>query len=369
MASIFRRTHRRKDGTTYKSKTYTIEYTDEFGVRKTQSGFKDKLATQELARKIELEVERIKAGIQTRKESPKTTKPTAFEKMSKEWLATRRASSVSERTAKNSETALRILQKACEWESSTDITEDSIAKANELWQRKNLSSKSINQYMIVAKLFCQWAVACGYIKTNPVKQQSKMQKQRRHIKRPFTEEEIAKLLSSAPEKDATIYKAAMYSGLRNLEIKRLECRDCDLSNPNKPMFRLRAEAQKSKRDVTIPMLQEMAELLKPLLIGKAPEDKVFCRVNATNELDDQMKRAGITKIDQQGRRASWHSFRLTFCLRIAKVLPIQTVKVLMRHASINMTVDVYLDLGITEIGEDIWNLPRLFSETQPKEQQ
>jgi hypothetical protein len=68
----------------------------------------------------------------------------------------------------------------------------------------------------------------------------------------------------------------------------------------------------------------------------------------------------IPRQDERGRWADFHSFRYTFCTFLGKTLPIQKVKILMRHSTIQLTADLYTDLGLDEVGEGVWSLPRLF---------
>jgi integrase len=70
-------------------------------------------------------------------------------------------------------------------------------------------------------------------------------------------------------------------------------------------------------------------------------------------------RAGIPRVDGAGRHADFHSFRYTFCRLLSETMPIQKVKVLMRHSSITLTADLYGQLGIDDIGDEVWSLPPL----------
>ena len=49
--------------------------------------------------------------------------------------------------------------------------------------------------------------------------------------------------------------------------------------------------------------------------------------------------------------------------QLGQRLPIQMVKKLMRHLSLQMTVDLYTDLEMEEIGAELWQLPALFAAT------
>jgi integrase len=64
----------------------------------------------------------------------------------------------------------------------------------------------------------------------------------------------------------------------------------------------------------------------------------------------------VASVDAYGRHAHFHSLRYTFCRLMGEVLPIQKVKVLMRHATISLTADLYGKLGIDDLGEEVWNL-------------
>ena len=65
MASIYKPTRIDPEtGERVKYRCWRVAYIDAQGVRKTAKGFKDKAATEALARKIEKDVERVKAGLQ-----------------------------------------------------------------------------------------------------------------------------------------------------------------------------------------------------------------------------------------------------------------------------------------------------------------
>ncbi len=43
-------------------------------------------------------------------------------------------------------------------------------------------------------------------------------------------------------------------------------------------------------------------------------------------------------------------------------LPIQKAKVLMCHSTIKLTADLYGELGMEDVAEEVWTLPRLSPE-------
>jgi len=55
-----------------------------------------------------------------------------------------------------------------------------------------------------------------------------------------------------------------------------------------------------------------------------------------------LKTAGIPYCDETGRVADFHSFRVTYATMLLRSgVDLRTAKELMRHATVNMTADVY----------------------------
>jgi integrase len=72
--------------------------------------------------------------------------------------------------------------------------------------------------------------------------------------------------------------------------------------------------------------------------------------------------AGIPLIDERGGHADFHAFRYLFCKTVGARLPIQKVKVLMRHQTLQMTAEVYSALDMQDVAEEVWDLQVLFPE-------
>lgn len=71
--------------------------------------------------------------------------------------------------------------------------------------------------------------------------------------------------------------------------------------------------------------------------------------------------AGIPRADERGRHIDFPSFRYFFCNQLGTKLPIQVVKKLMRHLRLQMTADLYGDLEMEDVAEEVWELPALFA--------
>ncbi len=191
---------------------------------------------------------------------------------------------------------------------------------------------------------------------NPVANVAKARSNRDKTRRAYTQAEFEKLVADfGVIKRRMVYAVAGYSGLRRSECARLKVRDIDLSM--KPCWLLRASGQKSQRPQRIPMLPACAACLRLQVIGKRPHMPVFPKVPGLKQLYRDQKKVGIVKRDAEGRKVDWHSLRYYFCTLIARHLPLQKVRILMRHRDIRTTINLYSDLGLADVGDDVWNWP------------
>jgi hypothetical protein len=90
-------------------------------------------------------------------------------------------------------------------------------------------------------------------------------------------------------------------------------------------------------------------------------------VPRTHTLHEDLAAAGIARQDDQGKWADFHSVRYFFCRQMGEKLLIQKVKTLMRHSTIKLTADLYGELGMEDVAEDVWTLPPMFSTANPSE--
>src|SRR5205823_1590373 len=156
--------------------------------------------------------------------------------------------------------------------------------------------------------------------------------------------EFARLCAAAPDYRVTVYRIAAYSGLRRIELQRIQRCDCTPTG-EQPKWHLRPEVSKNGLAWTLPMLPECAAVLRPIWEAAEPGQPLLWRmVPDIERLHDDLERAGIARVDERGRHADFHGFRYTFCKVVGGELPIQKVKVLMRHLTLQMTADLYGEL-------------------------
>lgn len=126
------------------------------------------------------------------------------------------------------------------------------------------------------------------------------------------------------------------------------------------LWHLRPEITKGKRKDVVPIVAELLPTIRRRWLAlEHPTDRVFPRIPRTETLHKELIRAKVDRIDAEGRYIDFHSLRYFFCTLLAKQLPIQIVRLLMRHKNIRQTCDLYMDLGLQDVGEALLQLPAI----------
>lgn len=350
------------------AKKYKIAYIDENGLRRTVPGFRDKMASKEKARRLEQEAERIRAGlpvVQTRHlQIPlEQAIPAYLENL----IA--KGSPTTGPHYRESKRILNKIAKATNWKALRDIHPATFQEHLNTLAKTN-SPRTRNRYHETLRAFCNWCVEKRYFETSPIghlKMTTVGQKGRRRIRRAFTMEELQALLAVAPPDRAAIYLVAALSGYRKKELR--EMTTSDLSpNGSPPTWHLRADQDKSGRLHRVPIMPDIVPTLTKLGQGMNGQ-KLFAKIPSHITFQRDLKNANIEREDANGRWLDFHSFRYTFCSFLAKLLPIQIVKTLMRHSTIKLTADLYGVLGIEDTAPIVSALPKLIPGPRPSPEQ
>ncbi len=175
---------------------------------------------------------------------------------------------------------------------------------------------------------------------------------RRRIRRALEPEEARTLLrvtSSAKYRygmdgpsRALLYRLAMETGLRAREIYSLTIDSIDAQERT---IAIAAANSKHRRDETVFLKLEMAALLSQRTAGRTVGAPLFnppCRTNLAKMLRADLREAGISYQDDQGRYLDFHSFRHTFGTWLTRtgVHP-KVAQIIMRHSDINLTMNTY----------------------------
>ena len=361
MGSVYRPT--RLDpatGKRLKYKTYRIAYVNELGRRVTEKAYRDKTASEALLRQRERNAERARAGLPVAQQAA-GAKP--MSEVVNAYLSEleRKGSSPDQSHWKESKRILEIVAKRCGWQTLSAARPPTSPPTCTAWPRRATRPHAEPPLGSRARFF-NWCVnPQKWLEASPIQGTKPVpvgQAGRRRKRRPYTAEELGRLLAVTPEPRRTLYLVAALSGYRRSELRRMEKQDV-APEGDKPRWQLRAARDKSGKCHTVPMLPDVRPTVLALWKNlPKPTSRLFTSVARMNTFHSDLERANIPRQDDQGRWADFHSFRYTFCL-LGTVMPIQKVKVLMRHSTIKLTADLYTDLGIEDLGAEVWNLPKL----------
>ncbi len=367
MGSCFRpeRTDART-GKRVKYRKYRITWTDEHGDRQSRMAFRDKQASEALLAKIERDVERKRAGLRVVEESHRL-KPVAdlVEEFTRELV-----SRGSDPAGPHIKEARRILSRVCEgcgWKRLGDVRRDAFADYLANMAQAGKAPLTRKQHLAFTRNLLNWCVDQGWLAESPIEgieAPAVGHAGRRRRRRAYTNDELQRLLAATPEPRRTLYLIAALSGYRRKELRLMERQDLT-PDGDRPRWHLRAVVSKNRRCDIVPIVPDLQPILAPIwsrlrsassrLVG----DGLGIAVPRHETLHADLTRAKIERVTEDGRHADFHSFRYTFCRIMGEVLPIQKVKVLMRHSTIKLTADLYGELGIDDLGEDVWSLPPL----------
>jgi len=225
-----------------------------------------------------------------------------------------------------------------------------------------------------------WAVSMNMLREVPKIRRPRRPKGQVFMKgRPIDRREFLRMVAKVPEVrpgDApawTRYLTGLWlSGLR-LEESLILSWDpetgfaIDLTG-RRPRFRIRAEAEKGRRDRYLPMTPDFAQFILQTP-SEARVGRVFRLEGLRTGRPITCKRvsrivsaighaAGVVVDKGRGKHVSAHDLRRSFGTRWARRVMPAVLQKLMRHASIETTMRYYVDLDADELAEDLWQLHR-----------
>lgn len=361
MGSVYRPSYTTPDGKRKKSLTYRIAYVNEHGKRVSVAGYKDKKASHEKLRRIEERVDRIRSGLPVPQESA-AAQP--WSEALQLYLAEMRRLGRSGAYVTEVERALTSLVATLGWTDLRMVHREPVLRYLGQLAEIGRSPRTVNHYRDTLATFCTFAVQQGWLPSNPIASIPKASlgspgdvSRRPRARRALTLDEFAALVS-IPSPRTLLYRIAAFSGLRRLELFQLEKQDATFTP--RPTWQLRPEITKGRRLDVVQMTPDCVEAFRSLWeAAVSPTDRMFPRSVNHRTFNNDLRRAGIERFDHRNRRATFHSLRYFFCVRMGLVLPIQRVRLLMRHRDIRTTCNLYMDLGIADVAEAFAELPRV----------
>jgi integrase len=350
--SVYRPAGRRK---------WRIELAKPYHGKKVWPGYHDKAATVARARELVRMQEREEAGLPVVQEETRGQVLDWFIEM---YLADMERQGRSECHRRESRRHLEKLQEECGWSLLRDIRPDSLSRFLVELQELGRSARTLNSYRDTLHTFMEYCRLNRWIEANLIADfpKAKSGGKQTKPKRALTVAEFQALLNLDVGDRHLIYLTAGLSGLRRNELRQLQPEDLTPIGPN-PTGHPRPEIVKGRRKDVVPMLPEIAAAIRPLWEATPPGQRLWSEWPRHQTFDKDLRRAGIAKTDSLGRIASFHSLRYFFCTLVGRVLPIQTVRLLMRHKDIRTTCNLYMDLGMTDVAEAVLLIPPLWEQT------
>lgn len=252
-----------------------------------------------------------------------------------------------------------------------------------------------------------WGVRMGLIAANPLASLPRLPEKsehRRRVRRALSEDEISRFLAAAAEDDAIqlahlaavrtieggskgvqwalrsrrvripqlpLWRAFLETGARYGELTSTTWRDVDLQRAT---LRLRAETTKSGKARVIPLTPVMVATLETLqadhqrILGGLGE-RLFLSpdgakwpeptTNAMRLFLRLIEKAGIERVDVEGRSVDLHALRHSFASRLARngVGLVQAQK-LLGHSDPKLTAKVYSHLEVEDLRDAIASLSK-----------
>jgi integrase len=155
---------------------------------------------------------------------------------------------------------------------------DKLAK----WMRRHggrnggpLSSRTVKNRMDLLRAVFRWGVRMGLIEKDPFMALEPLAYEDSREKKPFTSEEVGRILDTARKEYPHFYPAILFiavAGSRRGVIPYMEVRDFD---PVEGVLVARDEISKKKRGCTYHLPNVVSEAIKQIAVGRGPNERLF----------------------------------------------------------------------------------------------
>lgn len=362
MRTLFKR-RRRVNGKIVESKKWTGRYRLKGDAKYTEVFLdtSDKQVASKRFDAIILKEERRRIGlVPSEAEEQAIQRP--LSELVRDFVADRERSGRTPDHVRQLKGKLHRLMKECGWRCAVDISAQSFSE----WRiaQTNLTPKTINEYQDAASGFTNWLVKHRrMLPENPFRFVERLSTvgRNRFERRALSIEEVERLLAVAgPRKEA--YQVAIYLALRKKEISLLQWRDVDLER-EKPCVTLRASTTKNRKGKVLRLHPVAASALAKIRDRQPrtePTDCVFeGLIPSPAELRKDLLEAGIPF--DLARRVDFHSLRHTADTMVVSIPGIapRTAMEIMRHGSMELTMNRYTDATLLPTEQAILSLPWL----------
>lgn len=225
-------------------------------------------------------------------------------------------------------------------------TEDLTPRAIDAWLRaESAGGKNHNNRLAAVRRFCRWLKDVeGVADRNPARRLERASEAPEEGVGAFTTAEMRRIIEAASGRRRALYIVAATTGLR----KGTLCRGitAGMVDLKRRMLDIPPRALKNRRRLRIPVNDEAFAVLEERCRGRLPHEPVFPFTVDNRTLFDDMKAAGVPRIDDRGERRAWHSFRKGFVTALAeRNVPPAAAQRLAGHSDPRLTLRVYSRVG------------------------
>ncbi len=374
---------------------WLIAYTDETGRRRVCRGCSDRSASEQIARHLETEVELRRRGVHDPvmdrlAEHGKRPIETHVDDY-REYLA---GKGNTRKRVTRVINAINDARAACGWESISEIDGPALRGHLRSLESNGLGLAAINGRLQAVRSFTRWLTMHRRLASDPLASERprRTDTDRRRTRRALTDDELRRLLAVADYADdlvrlpkryrskgklkigtrrvcvphrAMLYRVAVETGFRLGELRSLTPRSFLLEH-DPPTIVVRAAYSKRRREDTQPIRLDLARVLRPWLAGLDPEDPVWGTLPdcLAQVVAVDLRAAGISHTDAEGRVLDFHAFRHTFITRVvASGVSPKVAQSLARHSDINLTMNRYAHVRLADEARALEALPAIEVET------
>jgi integrase len=397
---------------------YVAKYRDGGGVvQVVPTGCRDETAARRVLADLERKAELVRAGVMSAAEAAIGDHQAApLHNHLDAYLLHLEASGVSAKHLYEVRRQLRRLADDCGFSQLADL--DAAPVERRLVQRaaEGMSGRTRNTYLAAALAFANWCVEDSRLAVNPFGRIARANEEadRRRTRRALDDDELVKLLDAARRRPlldamtirrgkrkvqaiarlsdahrqrlellgrerALVYKTFLLTGLRRGELASITVGQLQLDGPV-AFLALDAGDEKSREGNDIPLRDDLAADLRDWLADKLrrlqeearqagepiparlpPNTLLFAvPVELVKILNRDLRLAGIAKRDDRGRTLDVHALRHTFGTHLSKsgVAP-RVAQAAMRHSTLDLTMNVYTDPKLLDVGGALDALPPL----------
>jgi len=400
------------------SSRYVAKYRDGAGVvRVVPTGCRDEDAARRVLADLERKAELVRAGVISAAEAAVGEhQDVPLAEHLGAYLLHLEASGVSPKHLYEVRRQLDRLAADCRFGRLADMNAAPVERWLVQRAAEGMSGRTRNTYLAAAIAFANWCVDDSRLVVNPFGRIAKANEDadRRRTRRALDDAELAQLLDAARRRplldartvrrgkrkgqavarlsDATrdrlallgreralVYKTFLLTGLRRGELASVTVGQLRLDEPV-AYLALDAGDEKSREGNDMPLRDDLAADLRDWVADKLrrlqeearqagtpiparlpPDTPLFTvPVELVQILNRDLRLAGIPKCDERGRTLDVHALRHTFGTHLSKggVAP-RVAQAAMRHSTLDLTMNVYTDPKLLDVGGALDALPAL----------